>query len=396
MDHNYLLLVLAGIVFFYGLFSGFLGKKNISGPMLIIAFALLFGPSGLNLISFEIEIETVEYIAELALVLVLFTGASTVKLSELKKAWQIPVRLLSVGLLLTIFLGIAVGYYLFPHTNFYALVLLALILTPTDAALGKAVVQNRDVPESLRESINVESGLNDGIIFPMILATTAVMLHSSAESEIGWGIFIVKQIVFGFVGGGIVGFLGGKFAVMASKRDWMEVAYQRLLSFALAIISYYAAEAMGGNGFIAAFVAGMFITLTTKSLQHKLQEFGDAESELLLAVVFLFVGFITVPALDSYWTWRTVVYALLSLTVIRMVPVTLSLLGLHLSWKEILFLGWFGPRGIASTLYAIIVFAKLNDPAMNPIFSVVLLTVLLSIFLHGVSALPAIKYLNKR
>ena len=242
----------------------------------------------------------------------------------------------------------------------------------------------------------MESGLNDGIIFPMILAVMALLQHSSVHSNMGWFFVIIKQIVFGFAGGALVGFFGGKLSEMAAKFHWMEDSYQRLSSFALAIISYYVAEIIGGNGFIAAFVAGMFIAMTSRSLKHKLQEFGDAEGELLLATVFLFVGFIGIPMSYSYWGWNTLLYALLSLTVIRMIPVAISLLGLHLSWKEILFLGWFGPRGIASTLYAIIVFSEINNAAMKESIAVVLLTVFISIFLHGVSALPFIRFLNKK
>jgi NhaP-type Na+/H+ or K+/H+ antiporter len=279
---------------------------------------------------------------------------------------------------------------MFPEEQRWALILMALILSPTDAALGQAVVTGTQVPERIRQTINVESGLNDGIALPPILICLAV-LSGSSHGEAGasyWLLFVVKQFVYGPAIGGLIGWLGGRLIEYASKREWMNHTFQRLASISLAILAFAVAESIHGNGFIAAYFSGLFLGVHDKEMRERIREFGETESHAMVLFIFLLFGMLLVPVSSQYWDWQAWVYALLSLTVIRMLPVALSLIGSGLPMKTVWFIGWFGPRGIASVLYLIMMILQLGSQGYERIISVITLTVLLSIFLHGVTAVP--------
>ena len=275
---------------------------------------------------------------------------------------------------------------------------MALILSPTDAALGIAVVTSEIVPLRIRQTINVESGLNDGIALPPILVCIAVLSGESTE-ETGiayWSLFTVKQFVFGPLIGGLVGWIGGYLVDVASRREWMNHMFQRLASIAIAFLAFSLAEMVHGNGFIAAFFAGMLLGTRTQEIRERIHEFGEAESQALVLFIFLLLGLIMVPFSFPYWNIQAVIYALLSLTVIRVLPVMISLMGTDLTRGTRGFIGWFGPRGIASVLYMLMAIIALGREGYEQIASVITLTVLLSIFLHGITAIPFSKFYQKK
>jgi NhaP-type Na+/H+ or K+/H+ antiporter len=282
--------------------------------------------------------------------------------------------------------------------NIWVVALMALILSPTDAALGLAVVTSKFVPEKIRQTINVESGLNDGIALPPILICVAALsVHDAHGAGFAyWGLFTIKQFVFGPVIGGLVGWIGGILVERASKRGWMNTTFQQLISLSLAILAFTLAETVHGNGFIAAYFAGLLLGATTHSVRERIHEFGEAESQVLLLIIFLLFGMVLIPISYLHWDWRVWVYAILSLTVIRILPVVFSLAGTGLSTGTKYFIGWFGPRGIASILYLLMVTIELGSAGLEKMVSVIVLTVMLSIFLHGVSANPLSRlYKNK-
>jgi len=337
-------------------------------------------------------------IAQLTLILVLFIDASTLNLRVLMRDRRLPMRLLFIGLPLTMVLGILLAIPLFPGIDIWTLALMALILSPTDAALGLAVVSSEIVPLRIRQTINVESGLNDGIALPPILVCIAVLSGKSTEDTgaVYWSLFTLKQFVYGPLIGGLVGWAGGYLVEMASKREWMNHIFQRLASIAIAILAFSLAEMALGNGFIAAFFAGMLLGTRTEEVRDRIHEFGEAESQALILFIFLLLGMIMVPLSIPYWDIQTVIYSLLSLTVIRVVPVLISLLGTDLTWGTRSFIGWFGPRGIASVLYLLMAIIALGREGYEKIASVITLTVLLSIFLHGITAVPFSKFYKKQ
>jgi sodium/hydrogen antiporter len=291
---------------------------------------------------------------------------------------------------LTMLLGIVLAAPFFYSMGLWTIALLALILSPTDAALGMPVVTSPIVPQKIREAINVESGLNDGIALPPILACIAALSVGSAERA-GvhfWIWFVVKQLLFGPLVGALVGWLGGRIVERAAKRDWMNPTFQRLASCSLAVLSYALAEEVHGNGFIAAFFGGLMLGVRTPEVRERIHEFGEAEGQQLALFVFLIFGLAAVPLAAKHWDLNAWAYAILSLTVIRMLPVALSLRGTGLTKFSIAFIGWFGPRGIASVLYLLIVVNELGLKGYERVLSVIVLTVLLSVFLHGITAVP--------
>lgn len=381
----------------YGMFSKLSEKSIISAPMFFVAIGLLAGYFANDQFKAGIDATWVKLMAEITLVLVLFLDASTLNLNALIKDRRLPMRLLFIGLPLTMILGVLLALPFFPNENIWLLALMAFILSPTDAALGLAVVTSEVIPLKIRQTINVESGLNDGIALPPILVCLA-MLAGDSGSEAGfsyWSVFTLKQFVYGPTIGGFIGWLGGYLVDHASRKGWMNHTFQRLSSIAIAILAFYFAELFHGNGFIAAFFAGMLLGTRNEETRERIHEFGEAESQVLILFIFLLFGMILVPFSFPYWDATAITYALLSVTVIRMLPVAISLLGTKLSWGTIGFIGWFGPRGIASVLYLLMVVIEIGLKGHERVLSVITLTILLCIYLHGITAIPFSKFYER-
>lgn len=378
------------MVFAFGLVSGIADRSPVTAPMVFTAVGIVASPLGFDLLTVDAASPVVQLIAEITLILVLFTAASTIGLRRLKTEFALPLRLLAIGLPLTMALGVLIATRLFDTTPFWSLAAMALILSPTDAALARTVVSSPRLPTDVRDAINVEAGLNDGIALPPILACIAAAAAASGAPPdfMHWSLFTLAQIALGPIVGGLVGWLGGILIDRASQRRWMEPVYQRLASFALAVLCYSCAEALGGNGFIAAFVGGLTLGARSPRVRERIQEFGEAEGQQLALFVFLIFGLAMVPVVVGHVDRTVLAYALLSLTVIRMAPVALCLAGSRLGWRGAAFIGWFGPRGIASILYALILVGALGFEGNERIVSVIVLTVLISIFAHGLSAVP--------
>ena len=382
----------------YGLFSKRLQKTIITAPMVFTLIGILVAFYPIKALEEGINAPLVKILAEFTLILVLFNDASTINLKELRKQKSMPLRLLFIGLPITMVLGLLVAIPLFPEMNLWVLAVMALILSPTDAALGQAVVSSKAVPEEIRQSINVESGLNDGFALPPILICFAVLSTTgNADSSASyWMLFTLKQFIYGPIIGGLIGWIGGILVEKASDRGWMNHTFQSLSSVSIALMAFALAESVHGNGFIAAYFAGLLLGTHTEEIRERIHLFGEAESEALVLFIFLIFGMVMVPLCIPFWTFNTWIYALLSLTVIRMLPVAISLMGKKLPWSTIGFIGWFGPRGIASILYTLLLVLELGSKGYEPMISVITLTVLLSIFLHGITAVPFSNYIGKR
>jgi NhaP-type Na+/H+ or K+/H+ antiporter len=389
--HDYpIFIFVALLIFGFGLFSRASERSPISAAMVFVAIGIVAGPIGLGFLKEGLNAPLVRVLAEVTLVLVLFVDATTINLRSLIREKGVPFRLLLLGLPLTMALGLILAVALFDNVSLWALALMAFILSPTDAALAQPLITSPAVPENIKEAINVESGLNDGIALPPILACIAVLSPAPAEklSAHYWIVFALKQFLFGPLLGALVGWVGGRLVDKASKAGWMNPTFQRLAAWSLAVLAYALAEIFHGNGFIAAFFGGLLLGTRTPIVRERIQEFGEAEGQQLALFVFLIFGLAAVPRAASYWDARAWLYAILSLTVIRMVPVAVCLLGARLGWRSISLVGWFGPRGIASVLYLLIVVNDLGLAGHERILSVIVLTVLLSVFLHGISAAP--------
>lgn len=391
MHHHQLLIIFALLIFAFGLVSRFAERNLITGPMVFMTVGILGSSLVFGFVHVTPDMGPVKLVAELALTLVLFIDATLIDRSVFAgKSRRIPVRLLLIGLPLTMILGTLIGVWMFDSAGILAIALMAFILSPTDAALGQAVVKSEAVPAQIRQSISVESGLNDGIALPPILIIMALLGAEAGEHEGAWLGFVIKQVTLGPVVGFAVGWIGGKLMQVMSDKGWTEETFQRLSAVPLAILAFAFAESVEGNGFIAAFVAGLGLTIaiTSEHVRHQVQEFGETEGIQLILVVFLIFGLAMVPAAVPHWGARELIYALLSLTVIRMLPVALSLIGTKLDWTTLAFIGWFGPRGIASVLYLLMAVAAVGIEGHEQVMSVIVLTIMISVYAHGISATP--------
>ena len=383
--------LIAGLILVFGVVSGRIQKTVITPPMVFAVFGIVIGQWVLDIIHLEIEGGFLNTLAELTLVLVLFTDASRIDLKLLRRDHNLPIRLLGIGLPLTMVFGAVIGAVVFDALTFWEAAVLAVILAPTDAALGQAVVSSPKVPIRIRQTLNVESGLNDGIALPILLFFISV---AGATEEVSgaayWIQFAGLQIILGPIVGAVVAYLGGRLIAWAESKGWVEEAYQRLVALGLALLAFALAEILGGNGFIAAFCAGMTLGNLFGSVCRRLYEFAEAESQLLTLLTFLLFGAVLLPPAFTHFSWRIVLYAILSLTLVRIVPVAISLIGVRLQRQTLLFLGWFGPRGIASILYCLLVLEEAQLAGNDLMYATVMITVLISIFAHGLTAVPAV------
>jgi NhaP-type Na+/H+ or K+/H+ antiporter len=383
------LAILAAFLFVYSGVAGRLERTPISGPVVFLAFGLAAGPFGLGLFKLDVNAEALKTIAELTLALVLFTDAANANLPVLERSFRIPVRLLLIGLPLTILLGFAAGALVFDGLSVLELAVLATMLAPTDAALGKAVVTNKAVPTNIREGLNVESGLNDGICVPILFVFLALAVGVSGEGgTTGLALRLVaEELGIGLVVGVGLAVLGTFFFRQFASRGWIAAPWTELPVIALAFTCFGVAQSTGGSGFIACFVGGLTYGAMAKLHKEEFLRAAEGIGDGLALVTWVIFGSAVVGQSLGHFTWPVLVYAVLSLTVVRMLPVFLSVTGLGLRVNDKLFLGWFGPRGLASIVFGVIVLNK-SLPGGDTLSAVVVCTVVLSILGHGLSANP--------
>ncbi len=389
--------IVAAAVVAFAAVSARLTRTIITGPMVFIAFGLIVGPEVLDVVNLSLDNELVRTLVELTLVLVLFVDAARIELRVLQRNSQVPIRLLGIGLPLTVVLGALAGFLVIDGLGIWEAAVLAAVLAPTDAALGQAVIGNARVPGRIRQALNVESGLNDGIVVPVItLCIVAAGTAAGLQSAGFWVEFALKQIGFGLTVGIGAGLVVGWVVDRGTHTGWMSRTFQHLAILAVPILSFALAEAIDGNGFIAAFMAGLVVGNVTRHLSTSILEFSEEEGQLLVLLTFMiFGGAFVGPALDEL-TWRIALYAVLSLTVVRFVPVAVSLIGMRLQRDTVAFLGWFGPRGLASIVFGLLVLETMDVPHREEIFLVVVWTVLLSVVAHGLTAQPGANWYGTR
>ena len=369
--------------------SGRLSGTPITTAMLFVVVGLLVGPKVLGEIDVDSSSSAVRTLAEATLALVLFCDASRIDLGQLRREVGVPVRLLGIGLPLTIALGAVAAAVMFDRLSIEEAVILAIVLAPTDAALGQAVVTEPRVPKRIRQGLNVESGLNDGICVPLLFAAVAV---ADVESEISHGrspgTLLLEEIGYGVVGGVGAGLLIAVVVIHAGRRGLIAPQWRQVIPAAGAALAYGVAVGLHGSGFIAAFVAGMVFRAALKRDPEDLNELSEEVGGVLNGATFVLFGAILLgPALGEL-TWELALYAVLSLTVVRMLPVAIAMLGSRARPPTVGFLGWFGPRGLASIVFAVIVVEESALPHEHLIANAIYITVGLSVLAHGLSAAP--------
>ncbi|HET6547506.1 MAG TPA: cation:proton antiporter [Solirubrobacter sp.] len=366
-----------------------LSGTPLTAAMLFVAFGLLVGPEALDGIDPSSSSATVRALAEATLALVLFCDASRIDLAQLRRSVGVPLRLLGIGLPLTIALGALAAAAIFGVLSFWEAVILGVVLAPTDAALGQAVVTDERVPPRIRQGLNVESGLNDGICVPLLFAAVAA---ADVESEISGGrsagTLLLEELGYGALGGVAAGLLIALVVTQAGRRGLIAAEWRQAIPVAGAALAYGIAIALHGSGFIAAFVAGAAFRAAYRHDPEELNRLGEQMATILNGITFVLFGAILLGPALALMTWELALYAVLSLTLVRMIPVALAMLGSGARPATLGFLGWFGPRGLASIVFAVIVIEESRLPNEVLLTLAIYLTVGLSVFAHGLTAAP--------
>lgn len=367
----------------YALFSRRLSRSIISGPMFFTAVGFLAVVIGLGSEPTGDVTGIAAVALELTLALVLFTDATATNVRSWKDQGELPSRLLLVGMPLIIVAGALAFLVVLPNVDLIGAVIVATMLAPTDAALGKPVVSNTRVPARIREALNIESGLNDGIALPLLIFFIAI-----AEMDGGANLLslLISAIGIAVVVGVAVAWMFGRMIIISSERGWMQPVWRQIIVVSVALITYVVADELGGSGFIATFVGGLVFGRIISPSYASITEFTEDLAELLTMVAFMvFGGLLLQPRIGAF-TWEMGLYALLSLTLVRMVPVAISMIGARLRLPTILYMGWFGPRGIASLVFAGLVIEDTDLAEAETLVTIVVLVVATSVILHGVTA----------
>jgi sodium/hydrogen antiporter len=384
--------MLAGFLLVYSAVAGRVERSLISGPIVFTGVGFILGPDGLGVLRLNISGEGLRILAELTLAMVLFTDAANADFGVVRRNLGLPERLLLIGLPLTIVLGFLLAALVFPRLETLEIALLAAMLAPTDAALGKPVVTNPTVPAVMRESLNLESGLNDGICVPIIVLLLGLAVGRQIEggSVLHVARVVVEEIGIGLIVGLALTWLTILTLRFAERRGWISEHWVEIPFVALAAACFAAAQAAGGSGFIACFVGGLLLSGLRERHREELLRGAEHMGEALALLTWVVFGGIVVARLIDRVTWPALIYAGLSLTVIRMLPVFLCLIGTRTSTADKLFIGWFGPRGLATIVFAVLVLDE-NLPGNDTIMLAAGWTVLLSVIAHGVTANPLVK-----
>jgi NhaP-type Na+/H+ or K+/H+ antiporter len=381
------LAIVAALVFGWGVFSARLERFEVTAPITFVVAGLLLTHEPLSLLGVTPSKELIKELAEFTLALVLFSDASRVGLHELRVDAGLYLRLLGVALPLTIGLGTLLAFALDSSSGIWLALLVGAALAPTDAALGASMMTNPAVPARIRRLINVESGLNDGIATPFVsvaLAGAATAGHASGHGPAG----AVAELAVGVLVGIAVGGVGGLLVNVARERGWIAEGFAGAALLGLAVSSYASAVALHGNGFIAAFVGGLAFGTTAGRRGQPLIPFVEETGALVSLLVWLAFGAVAVAPAVGVLNWQIVLYAVLSLTVIRMVPVAAVLVRSGLDRATIALLAWFGPRGLASVVFCLLALEELGSPAADHAAAVITITVMLSVLAHGATADP--------
>lgn len=388
------LLLLALFAIAFAMIAKRLSTTVVTAPMGFIAFGFLV--SQFNLIPPSDAESILHILAEVALILLLFLDAAQINLAELRRRHVWPQRMLLIGLPLSIAIGTVVAWAAMPAWPLAVAALVAAILAPTDAALGQAVVTNSAVPERARRSMIVESGLNDGLALPAVLFFASLSAMTIGSTATDWLAFTAQQLILGPAVGAAVGTAGGFVLLYAKRRDLTAEVFEGVGAISLACASYLAADQVGGNGFIAAFVAGLCFGNVVKGQCKFIYEFTESEGLLLTWGAFFLLGLALVPEALHHLSWPVLLIILSSLLIVRPLAIWISLIGTDASPTTRLFFGWFGPRGLATALFALVVVTEIDPELADPVLMLAVNAVWISAFLHGLSANPGAKFYAAR
>lgn len=390
---EWVIILFLGTGLLYGLQSRRLQRRNISSPMMmVLTGALIALPLGIwhepPLAPFADRIHFATGFSEMTLAIILFLDAAVLDYRKEKPAIRLANRLLLIGLPLTIGVTWAFIIGLHPSIGVLPALILALIVSPTDAALGRPVLENKSVPDPVRQGINIESGLNDGLVLPIFTAAVLLEADLVGESSNGWFAEAVLEISIGAGVGLLAGYVIGQIVNHAVTTNTIIDRFERLLGVLAALFIFFLCEKLGGNGFVAAFAGGLALNISSEQVRETIESFGEAESELLTMLTFFIFGLVVIPAVYQLWTWEMLIFSIVSLAILRPLCVWLCMIGSPYSLAEKLYIGWFGPRGIASIIYLLIMSTMIAPKGYEPLIAAAVMIITISVIAHGLSAAP--------
>ncbi len=390
-----LTLIFTCLVFLYVIFSRRFERTVITAPMIFTLAGILAPAIFPDLIGRKADLGTFLLLAEVGLVMILFTDAAQVSLKVLRSNSYLPVRLLGIGMLLTILLGAVIALLIFGRISIWEAGILAAILAPTDAGLGQVIVNSPRVPLRIRQSLNVEAGLNDGLSVPFLMFFIALAARGTEGAGSILTKFVLEQLGIGTLIGIGLGLVGGWLLAHSKQKQWISTSLQQIGWVIIPVLSILLSELLGASMFIAAFVAGLAVQVGYRNAGKQSIGFIEGWGQIFNYLVFFLFGIIIVRNWE-YFNLPILLYAVLSLTVVRMLPVAIALIGTRMSRATILFMGWFGPRGLASIVLGLVYLEKeTNFPYESTIALTIMMTVLLSVIVHGLTALPGINLYRK-
>jgi NhaP-type Na+/H+ or K+/H+ antiporter len=352
--------------------------------------------------------DRIRELIEVTLALVLFVDASSIAVHWFRTEWRYPARLLGIGLPLTIVLGTVTASVMFPGNDIWVLAVVGAALAPTDAALGVSIIENERIPLRLRQVINVESGLNDGLVTPVVsfcIAIAAASVDDLADHPFSSALL---EVATGVGVGFAIGAVAGRLLLVARERGWAVPALVPIAPVVVAVTTYLLVVEIGGNGFVAAFVCGVGFGAATRRASRTtepvperdedddLLDFSHRTAALLGYAVWFVFGESVLGSLSTAHIGTALVYAVLSLTALRMLPVAVAAIGLHLPRDTVLLVGWLGPRGLASIIFAILAAERIGGEPGELVLTVVAATVAMSVLAHGLSAGPLAAWYSRR
>lgn len=386
------------LVVLYSVIAVRLDRISVTMPLVFVLISAIIGPYMLGWIHFPTNATGSEYLTEITLALLLFADASTLDFSKVRENAKLPARLLLIGLPLTVMLGALLAFIMFPQQGIGFALLLGAILAPTDAALGLPIFNNPRVPVRIRTALNVESGLNDGIATPLVTLFIALTIAEEGASQLGWLRDALTQISVAVVAGIVIGLIGGFLFRKAVQNNWTTKTALQIGNLALAMACYYGSLMLGGNGFIAAFIGGLLFGYITRRKLEEATEFTESSGTLLSLFVWALFGANVVIPLFQNFNAMAFLFAILALTVMRMVPVALALYGTHLRTDTVLMMGWLGPRGLASVVFMLLALESLTEAQIETglLLAMAGWTIFLSVLLHALSAVPLAAWYARR
>jgi NhaP-type Na+/H+ or K+/H+ antiporter len=383
-------LLLVGAVLVYVIAARLLDRANVTAPMFFVVVGVLIGDTGLNVVSVDPGEEWLLVVAEVTLAMLLFADATHLRLRQVEGDPRPVARLLFIGFPLSLAVGTLLVFAVFPSGGWVAAALISALLAPTDAALGAAVVNDKRVPNRVRRLLNVESGLNDGLVTPVVTVLIAVLASEAGLiGDESWELQAARELSVAVAVAFVIGWTGGVVLRLCRARGWTSLMSDQVAVLALALLCYATAIAVEANGFIAAFVGGMvFAAAFGATAVEKELLFTEATGLVASYVVWLAFGAALVGQELAGATAGTYVIAVGALTLARMLPVALALAGGHWGAPTVAFVGWFGPRGLATVIFALIALESLGETVSDQVVEVASVTVLLSVFAHGLTAAP--------